>query len=75
MLADDAATFSDNELRDRLLAPAKRARLAQRPLAVTANSATGSPSSVRIPEASSCHANTPAGRRYHSGDSAAGCRP
>jgi hypothetical protein len=56
MLADDAATFSDNELRDRLLAPAKRARLAQRPLAVTADSATGSPSSVRIPEASSCTA-------------------
>ena len=52
MLADDAATFSDNELRDRLLAPAKRARLAQRPLPVTADSATGSPSSVRIPEAS-----------------------
>jgi hypothetical protein len=29
--------FSDSELRDRLLALAKRARLAQRPLAVTAD--------------------------------------
>jgi hypothetical protein len=31
-LADDAATLSDRELRDRLLALADRARLAQRPI-------------------------------------------
>jgi ribosomal protein L37AE/L43A len=34
---DDAATLWDQELRDRLLALADRARLAQRPLAVTAD--------------------------------------
>jgi hypothetical protein len=34
-LADDVATLSDTELRDRLLALADRARLAQRPLALT----------------------------------------
>lgn len=34
-LADDAATLSDTELRDRLLALADRARLAQRLLALT----------------------------------------
>jgi len=34
-LADDAGTLSDTERRDRLLALADRARLAQRPLAMT----------------------------------------
>ena len=34
MLADDAATLLDKELRDQLLALADRARLAQRPLAM-----------------------------------------
>jgi hypothetical protein len=36
-LADDVATVSDKELRDRLLALAVRARLARRPVAVTAD--------------------------------------
>lgn len=34
-LADDAGTLSDMELRDRLLVLADRARLGQRPLALT----------------------------------------
>jgi hypothetical protein len=41
-LADDAATLSDKELRDRLLALANWARLAHRPLAHTAQGSRGS---------------------------------
>jgi hypothetical protein len=44
-LADDAATLTDAELRDRLLALADRARLAQRPLALTVED----PGGVTVP--------------------------
>jgi hypothetical protein len=40
-LADDVATLSDTELRDRLLALADRARLAQHPLALTVHDTGG----------------------------------
>jgi hypothetical protein len=44
-LADDAATLPDQELRDRLLALADRARLEQRPLALTGHE----PGDVTLP--------------------------
>ncbi len=44
-LADDAATLTDAELRDRLLALADRARLAQRPSALTVED----PGGVTVP--------------------------
>ena len=42
-LADDAATLSDQELRDRLLALADRARLAQRPIVAGPRRRHGAP--------------------------------
>jgi hypothetical protein len=54
-LADDAATLSDKELRDRLVTLADRARLAQRPLAMTADQTHGfaltgqTPRGVKLP--------------------------